>query len=174
MGENSGENSTSVVRALGSASDGDGSVEELDHIDDQEVLMKRMISGHPLFELLIETHINCLKVGLGEIDELVTETSLLDEDNNSKFINAGSTIPTSTELDKFMDAYCMALNKLREAMEEPLRDATSFITNMYAQLSDLRVSENAELEDVQTLVFSDKDYEDVQNSVARKLSATKL
>lgn len=68
----------------------------------------------------------------------------------------------------------MALNKLREAMEEPLRDATSFITNMYAQLSDLRVSENAEPEDVQTLVFSDRDYEDVQNSVARKLSATKL
>lgn len=43
----------------------------------------------------------------------------------------------------------MALNKLKEAMEEPLKDATSFITNMYAQLKDLNVTENAE----ETLIF---------------------
>lgn len=59
MGENSGENS-SIVRAFeGAKIDND-----VFEVDDKEVLMKRMISEHPLFELLIETHINCLKVFL--------------------------------------------------------------------------------------------------------------
>ncbi|XP_020409933.1 homeobox protein knotted-1-like 2 isoform X2 [Prunus persica] len=100
---------------------------------EQEVL-KRRISGHPLYELLMENHINCLKVGLGEnIGEIgVTSTE------NDKL--KAAAIPTSSDLDQFMEAYCDALNKLKEAMEDPIKETTSFITDVYAQLEDLSAS----------------------------------
>lgn len=66
MGENSGEKTRTVAGALGRADiDGNGNFEEVQFDNDEEVLdMKRMISGHPLYELLIQTHVNCLKVFL--------------------------------------------------------------------------------------------------------------
>ncbi|CAB4265252.1 unnamed protein product [Prunus armeniaca] len=105
---------------------------------EQEVL-KRRISGHPLYGLLMENHINCLKVGLGEnIGEIgVTGT----EKDKLK----ATAIPTSSDLDQFMEAYCDALNKLKEAMEDPIKETTSFITDMYAQLEDLSASKNTTL-----------------------------
>ncbi|PON68118.1 Knotted-like MEINOX transcription factor [Trema orientale] len=145
MGENSRDNSTIVSAFEGVAEIENDVFEE----DDEEALMKRMISEHPLFELLIETHINCLKVGSGEIDDAVTQTNSLHEANN-RYSGTTNINPISPELDNFMEAYCMALNKLKEAVEEPLKDATSFITNMYAQLKDLSVTENAK----QTLICS--------------------
>ena len=56
MGDrNSGENSDVVVRAVSTEGD-----EEDDHYQEED--LKRMISSHPLFGLLIESHINCLTV----------------------------------------------------------------------------------------------------------------
>ena len=56
MGDsNSGENSDVVVRAVSTEGD-----EEDDHYQEKD--LKRMISSHPLFGLLIDSHINCLKV----------------------------------------------------------------------------------------------------------------
>lgn len=53
---NSGENSDVVVRAVSTEGD------EEDDDDHREQDLKRLISSHPLFGLLIESHINCLKV----------------------------------------------------------------------------------------------------------------
>ncbi|KAL5827810.1 hypothetical protein ACOSQ3_019661 [Xanthoceras sorbifolium] len=72
-----------------------GFVDDVDDEEDEEIL-KRRISSHPLYGLLIETHLNCLK-----------------------------------------EAYCITLNKLKQAMEEPLQETTSFIDAMYIQLREL-------------------------------------
>ncbi|KAL5760861.1 hypothetical protein ACOSP7_019366 [Xanthoceras sorbifolium] len=108
-----------------------GFVDDVDDEEDEEIL-KRRISSHPLYGLLIETHLNCLKVGLGDIDEVgKTNTA------NQASFNLQVTTPTSPELDRFMEAYCITLNKLKQAMEEPLQETTSFIDAMYIQLREL-------------------------------------
>ncbi|XP_021821176.1 homeobox protein knotted-1-like 1 [Prunus avium] len=120
-----------IVRVCTESQSDEGDVvgEELE----QEVL-KRTISGHPLYGLLMENHINCLKVGLGENIGEIGVTSI--EKDKLK----AAAIPTSSDLDQFMEAYCDALNKLKEAIEDPIKETTSFITDMYAQLEDLSAS----------------------------------
>ncbi|KAJ4710108.1 Homeobox protein knotted-1-like 1 [Melia azedarach] len=98
--------------------------------DDGEEILKRRISSHPLYGQLIETHLNCLKVGLGEIGEVA-------ENLNQPDLNLLPKIPTSSELDRFMEAYCFTLKKLKEALEEPLKETSSFIEEMYIQLKEL-------------------------------------
>ncbi|KDP38140.1 hypothetical protein JCGZ_04783 [Jatropha curcas] len=70
--------------------------EEEQEEEEGEEILKRRILGHPLYSLLVETHINCLK-----------------------------------------EAYYLILKKLKEAMEEPLEGATSFINDMYKQLREM-------------------------------------
>ncbi|XP_030509270.2 homeobox protein knotted-1-like 1 [Cannabis sativa] len=144
MGENSGENSSSnskLARAfdeLGVDHEVENDVFGDDDDEKNNILMKKMISEHPLFELLIHTHFNCLKVGLSEIDgEAAVKANI-----NTSYNNSCQSTTNSPDLDKFMEAYCMALRKLKEAMEEPVKDATSFISTIYSQLSDLSLQEN--------------------------------
>ncbi|KAH7511559.1 hypothetical protein FEM48_ZijujUnG0003600 [Ziziphus jujuba var. spinosa] len=119
--------------------------------EDKQVL-KRMISEHPLFGMLIETHINCLKVGLGEVEDQVGITSSPHQYSNTNLLDAATIIPNSSDLDKFMEAYCIALNKLKEAMEKPVKETTSFIKDMYAELKGLTVTSEAD----EPLVLNDK------------------
>ncbi|TXG50935.1 hypothetical protein EZV62_023459 [Acer yangbiense] len=51
-----------------------------------------------------------------------------------------TSIDTQSELDHFMDAYCKALSKLKEAMEEPQQETVAFINDMHSQLRDLTTS----------------------------------
>ncbi|XP_031286250.1 protein KNATM-like [Pistacia vera] len=102
--------------------------------EEEEVILKKSISSHVLFGLLIQTHLNCLKVGLGELGEFGTTNTA----NDQPTFTPKPTIPPSSELDRFMEAYCNMLGKLKEAIEEPLQETTSFIDAMYIQLRDLR------------------------------------
>ncbi|KAL6181408.1 hypothetical protein ACLB2K_048063 [Fragaria x ananassa] len=102
--------------------------------DDHEENLKTRISSHPLYGLLVETHLDCLKVGgigddLGESDALRYYMKQLD--------NHKSSTSGEPELDNFMEAYCLALRKLKEAMEEPHRKSRTFITSMHHQLKEL-------------------------------------
>ncbi|KAF7827600.1 homeobox protein knotted-1-like 1 [Senna tora] len=110
---------------------------------DEEVL-KKMISSHPLYGLLIESHFNCLKVGLGEFGEFefdITQNAK-KEMANSKLKANTTTPPSSLELDHFMEAYCMALSNLKEAIEQPTKEANSFINSMHLQLNELSKPNN--------------------------------
>ncbi|EEF34830.1 conserved hypothetical protein [Ricinus communis] len=64
--------------------------------EEEEKEIQKRILGHPLYSLLVETHIDCLK-----------------------------------------EAYCVALNKLKEAMEESLQETAKFIKAMYNQLAEI-------------------------------------
>ncbi|CAN6727905.1 unnamed protein product [Malus baccata var. baccata] len=90
------------------------------------------------------------EVGLGEIGDQIGDKSTTTMDNNivnaKQFIkDATSSDPDSSDLDQFMEAYCNGLNKLKEAMADPMKEMTSFITAMYAQLEDLSGSKKKPL-----------------------------
>ncbi|KAI4357508.1 hypothetical protein L6164_001451 [Bauhinia variegata] len=103
---------------------------------ESEEVLKKMIASHPLYGLLIESHLNCLKVGLSEFEEFDIANDARKQLNNSKSKDA-EILPSSSELDHFMEAYCMALSKLKEAIEEPLNETKAFINTMFIQLKDL-------------------------------------
>uniref|UniRef100_A0A5B7C8C5 Homeobox protein knotted-1-like 1 n=1 Tax=Davidia involucrata TaxID=16924 RepID=A0A5B7C8C5_DAVIN len=109
--------------------------EEAEEEEDEELLKKR-ISDHPLYGLLIETHLNCLKVCFRDIEEVGTTTAL----NQADHTKLNATIPTSSELDNFMEVYCIALEKLKEVMEKPVQETATFISAMYVQLNELSVN----------------------------------
>ncbi|KAJ6418645.1 hypothetical protein OIU84_001918 [Salix udensis] len=95
-------------------------------------LLKKRISNHPLYGLLVKTHIDCLKVGsIGGVDESPRVRPKLP----SQFPNPSSL--SQPELDSFMEAYCFALSKLKEAMEEPQQETAAFISSMHLQLKEL-------------------------------------
>ncbi|XP_012072512.1 protein KNATM [Jatropha curcas] len=106
--------------------------EEEQEEEEGEEILKRRILGHPLYSLLVETHINCLKVGIG---------ANVDDDKGNATKKAKLMLethkPSTSDLDLFMEAYYLILKKLKEAMEEPLEGATSFINDMYKQLREM-------------------------------------
>ncbi|XP_057443464.1 homeobox protein knotted-1-like 6 [Lotus japonicus] len=106
--------------------------EEESEVENNETL-KRRISSHPLYELLVEAHLDCLKVG--DISKLDRE--LKKEQKQAIMKKQNSGMFNHSELDLFMEAYCLALNKLKEAIEEPQMKSMAFINNMHSQLREL-------------------------------------
>ncbi|XP_049410896.1 homeobox protein knotted-1-like 6 isoform X1 [Solanum stenotomum] len=122
----------------------------LDSLEDEEI--KRKICCHSLYGLLVQTHLDCLKqvcLGITEIDKIdqkaeeksskykkvISHTMDHQAELNNKF--SSLTMDQPAELDNFMEAYCVALSKLKEAMEEPHLESIKFINHMYSQLSEL-------------------------------------
>ncbi|XP_061988486.1 homeobox protein knotted-1-like 1 [Rosa rugosa] len=102
--------------------------------DHHHEILKTRISSHPLYGLLVETHLDCLKVG-GNEDDLEESDAL--RDYMKQLDNHKTSTLGESELDHFMEAYCLALRKLKEAMEEPHQKSMTFITNMHHQLKEL-------------------------------------
>ncbi|CAJ1952125.1 unnamed protein product [Sphenostylis stenocarpa] len=111
-------------------------LEEEDDDDEEEEenneILKRRISSHPLYGLLVETHLDCLKVG--DISNLERELKI-DQMQATEKQNLGMF--SQSELDLFMEAYCLALGKLKEAMVEPQQKSMAFINNMHSQLREM-------------------------------------
>ncbi|KAK4280659.1 hypothetical protein QN277_012255 [Acacia crassicarpa] len=100
---------------------------------EREDVLKRRISSHPLYELLVQAHLQCLKAG--EMSNLEIDQKLIV---NSQSLDKFS----EPELDLFMEEYCMALGKLKETIEEPQQKVMAFINNMHSQLKELSVKNN--------------------------------
>ncbi|KAL2453356.1 hypothetical protein Adt_49144 [Abeliophyllum distichum] len=96
--------------------------------EDEYSIFKRTIACHALYPILVESHLNCLKLSLGDNEDI--ESVAAD-------IKLNSSVANQPDLDQFMEAYCMTLNKLREAMEEPQQESIAFIKNMHSQLAEL-------------------------------------
>ncbi|KEH40652.1 protein KNATM [Medicago truncatula] len=110
---------------------------------ENEEVLKKIIASHPLFEVLIESHINCLKVGSEDAGELD-----ITSDAWKKLVNTKSkttTSPNNSELDHFMEAFCMALSNLKEVIDEPTKEAKAFIDATYIQLQELGEGNNLHL-----------------------------
>ncbi|KAK8599610.1 hypothetical protein V6N13_077525 [Hibiscus sabdariffa] len=116
--------------------------EEAVESDDVE-LLKTRISSHPLYGKLVENHLNCLKVsGIGNGGRNSKgnqrQAENYNSSNNIKKNSCSSSMQLcQSELDLFMEGYCSALSKLKEAMEEPQLESFAFINGMHSQLRDL-------------------------------------
>ncbi|XP_059455418.1 homeobox protein knotted-1-like 1 [Corylus avellana] len=108
-------------------------VERGEEVIDHEIL-KRRISTHPSYGLLVEAHLGCLKVG--DNGELESYNHARDDEKQQENIPSLG-MASRSELDHFMEAYCLALRKLKEAMEEPQQKSMAFINNMHSQLQEL-------------------------------------
>ncbi|TQD72644.1 hypothetical protein C1H46_041829 [Malus baccata] len=51
--------------------------------------------------------------------------------------NANLGVYGQSDLDHFMEAYCLALGKLKAAMEEPQQKSMAFISHMQLQLEEI-------------------------------------
>ncbi|TYJ07285.1 hypothetical protein E1A91_A12G294800v1 [Gossypium mustelinum] len=109
--------------------------------EDDDELLKIRISSHPLYERLVENHLNCLKVGgIGDRGRNNSKSNQRKAEHSiSTKINpcCSSMQLNQSELDLFMEGYCSALSKLKEAMEEPQQQTIAFINGMHSQLRDL-------------------------------------
>ncbi|XP_057996169.1 homeobox protein knotted-1-like 2 [Hevea brasiliensis] len=102
--------------------------------EEEAEALKKRISSHPLYELLVQTHKDCLKVG--SIDEADQSHNIMKQKLAAGAMPSSSLL-TQTDLDHFMEAYCLALTKLKEAMEEPQHETVAFINSMHMQLREL-------------------------------------
>ncbi|PON96776.1 Knotted-like MEINOX transcription factor [Trema orientale] len=145
-------------------------------VDDEENgILKRRISSHPSYRLLLESHIDCLKAGgIGEVEIMNIESRYLKQQGTK----TSSSMRRQVELDQFMrapldlmrfllhelpsdfmesvfsgrrlvllseEAYCLALRKLKEAIEEPQQKSMAFINSMHSQLTQITSSTNGHL-----------------------------
>ncbi|XP_065848610.1 homeobox protein knotted-1-like 6 [Euphorbia lathyris] len=100
--------------------------------EEEEVALQKRISSHPLYGFLVQAHIDCLKIGgIGDERENQSLKQKVPDE-----IGSSSSLKQS-ELDNFMEAYCLALRKLKEAMEESQHQTVAFINTMHLQLRDL-------------------------------------
>ncbi|QCD92345.1 KNOX2 protein [Vigna unguiculata] len=113
-------------------------LQQQDHDDEEEVeeqnneILKTRISNHPLYGVLLQAHLDCLKVG--EISKLEREVKIDEMKAREK---QKLDMLSQSELDLFMEAYCLALGKLKEAMVEPQQKSMAFINNMHSQLREI-------------------------------------
>ncbi|KAK7308644.1 hypothetical protein VNO77_42264 [Canavalia gladiata] len=118
-------------------------VQRSDEEKENEEVLKKIIASHPLYKVLIESHINCLKVGFGEAGEFNATNEAWKKLVNLK--SKATSSSNTSELDDFMEAYCIALSKLKEAIEEPTKETIAFIRATYLQLNELNEPNHPQL-----------------------------
>ncbi|KAL3843543.1 hypothetical protein ACJIZ3_000946 [Penstemon smallii] len=97
-------------------------------------IIKAQIASHPLYPNLLSAYIECRKVGAAE------EMALLLEEisrENRDISSTCSEIGADPELDEFMKSYCEVLHKYREEVSKPFDEATSFLSSIESELTNL-------------------------------------
>ncbi|XP_022997562.1 homeobox protein knotted-1-like 6 [Cucurbita maxima] len=103
---------------------------------DVPTLIKAKILSHPTYPRLLHAYIDCHKVGAPpEIACLLEE---IRRENDSHKQNAISTcFGGDPELDEFMETYCDMLVKYKSDLSRPFHEASSFLSDIELQLSNL-------------------------------------
>ncbi|CAI0446602.1 unnamed protein product [Linum tenue] len=155
-GDDNGDQAAAEGLLLPEAGDHD-QVEE----EDDRNMIKWQIAGHPLYPSLVSAHIDCQKVGappevvslLEEIMDMRSSSSSSSStaahnssscsnnvDHHIMMINdhtIGGAPDRDPELDRFMESYCELLHSYKEELSKPFQEATSFLTTMESQLTNL-------------------------------------
>ncbi|KAJ4915806.1 hypothetical protein Rs2_01356 [Raphanus sativus] len=110
--------------------------------EEESEILKKRISTHPLYGLLLHSHLSCLKVCSGDFDspEIMNTADDLTLTKLSLHSDSSLESTSSSELDQFMEAYCLTLRELKEAMEKPLIETHRFMDAVYNQLNDIVLS----------------------------------
>ncbi|KAL6324131.1 hypothetical protein AAG906_006402 [Vitis piasezkii] len=97
-------------------------------------LIKSQIVNHPRYPNLVSAYIECRKVGAPpEMASLLEEIGRESQPMNSR----SGEIGADPELDEFMESYCEVLHRYKEELSKPFDEATSFLSDIESQLSNL-------------------------------------
>ncbi|XP_021663048.1 homeobox protein knotted-1-like 1 isoform X2 [Hevea brasiliensis] len=97
-------------------------------------LNKTQISNHPRYPDLVSAYIECRKVGAPP--EMASLLEQIGRENYS-IKSCSSEIGADPELDEFMESYCEILHRYKEELSRPFDEATTFLSNIESQLSNL-------------------------------------
>ncbi|XP_011092151.1 homeobox protein knotted-1-like 1 isoform X1 [Sesamum indicum] len=99
--------------------------------------VKAQIANHPLYPYLISAYLDCRKVGAPP--EMTSVLEVISKENHPMVSISSTTvgIGTDPELDAFMKWYCEILQKYKEKLSKPYEEATSFLSSIQSQLTNL-------------------------------------
>ncbi|VVA94815.1 unnamed protein product [Arabis nemorensis] len=100
-------------------------------------VIKTKIASHPLYPRLLQTYIDCQKVGAP-----MDIACLLEEIQRENEVYKRDLVPLSCfgadpELDEFMETYCDILVKYKSDLARPFDEATTFLNKIEMQLQNL-------------------------------------
>ncbi|KAH6828048.1 homeobox protein knotted-1-like 6 [Perilla frutescens var. hirtella] len=145
-----------------------------DEDDDDSTLIKAKIASHPCYSKLLDAYIDCQKVGAPPeivclLDEIRREKDLCKQDAVSMCIGV------DPELDEpcfhrfffffslFMkETYYDILVKYKSDLSRPFDEATSFLTDIEAQLLNLCNGYSRNVDEVGAVVSSDEELIEIQ------------
>ncbi|XP_026457450.1 homeobox protein knotted-1-like 1 isoform X2 [Papaver somniferum] len=113
-----------------------------DHNDEVYDAIKAKIASHPLYPSLVHAFLQCRKVGAPpETCSLIDKVSIQQQQQRA-FITTGDnyhdpTASPDSELDQFMELYCLVLRNYKDELSKPFKEATTFLTDIERQLSTL-------------------------------------
>ncbi|KAK2663728.1 hypothetical protein Ddye_002302 [Dipteronia dyeriana] len=101
--------------------------------------IRARIASHPLYPKLLQSYIDCHKVGSPpEMTDVLNEIIRSSEsDVNKRSAVVSGCLGADPELDEFMETYCDILNKYKSDLSKPFDEATTFLNSMETQLSNL-------------------------------------
>ncbi|CAN6550750.1 homeobox protein knotted-1-like 6 [Malus sylvestris] len=114
--------------------------------------IKTRIASHPTYPRLIHAYIECQKVGAPPeiasfLDEIRRENGLYkkqgDYSCNSSSMSSSTCLGADPELDEFMETYCDILVKYKSDLSRPFDEASSFLSKIETQLTNLCTSSSA-------------------------------
>ncbi|XP_075097196.1 homeobox protein knotted-1-like 6 [Nicotiana tabacum] len=107
-----------------------------DDDEDASNIIKAKIVSHPYYPKLLRAYIDCQKVGAPP--EIATVLEEIRQQNDFRKANATSIcIGADPELDEFMETYCDILVKYKSDLSRPFDEATTFLSKIELQLSNL-------------------------------------
>ncbi|CAJ1940169.1 unnamed protein product [Sphenostylis stenocarpa] len=113
-----------------------GIAPEIQRHHDTSSLIKAKIASHPHYPRLLQAYIDCQKVGAPpEIACLLEE--IRRENDVCKRDVVYTCVGADPELDEFMATYCDMLVKYKSDLTRPFDEATTFLTKIETQLTDL-------------------------------------
>ncbi|CAH8337405.1 unnamed protein product [Eruca vesicaria subsp. sativa] len=105
--------------------------------DQDNCLIKSKIASHPLYPRLLQTYIDCQKVGAPVEIACVLEEIQRENDVYKRDDTPLSCFGADPELDEFMETYCDILVKYKSDLARPFDEATTFLNKIETQLQDL-------------------------------------
>ncbi|XP_062110361.1 homeobox protein knotted-1-like 6 [Humulus lupulus] len=111
--------------------------------EDVSNLIKTKIASHPTYPRLLQAYIDCQKVGAPpEIASFLEEIRRKNEPYKRDSI-ISTCLGADPELDEFMETYCDMLVKYKSDLARPFDEATTFLSKIEIQLSNLCSSTGA-------------------------------
>ncbi|KAF3333776.1 homeotic protein knotted-1-like protein [Carex littledalei] len=99
-----------------------------------DALVKKKITSHPQYPVLLEAFIDCQKVGASP--EIVNRLSTVSRELKLHQ-RTDSKYSTDPELDQFMETYSTILVKYKEELMRPIQEAAQFFKTVESQFNSL-------------------------------------